>query len=428
MSTIINGDPSTVSNSTSKTVTNATNASPIVITTSTAHGFATGDNVNISGVGGNTAANGDFVITVLTSTTFSLDSSTGSGAYTSGGTVVDKSLLPAFTIPSDGDTRNAASVNVAFQALADRTQFLNEAMQTGKLRIQQFTAASTVWTAPLYQAAGIIFICGGGGGGGSGGGGSTIDDRFIGGGGGGGGASLIIQPISLIAGGSYTWTRGAGGAGATAGNFASDGSDSTFAITAGATLATGPGAGCGGRSSLVGISTDIFFAAGGGPTAWAFSSYEQSASFAAGTSFFNLLSIIQRPAGMGGMGLTSALNSGGSGIIGRSYLTKGIASLGGYSGGAGGAFGVDSGAKRGGGPGGGGGGGPFGVGGAGGAGGDGGAVTGNTGTNGSAAGANTGAGGGGGGGAGCAGTTPGNASAGGAGGSGAAILVYWSLT
>ena len=43
------------------TVSNATNATPIVIT-AVAHSFLTGDKVYISGVGGNTAANGVFTI------------------------------------------------------------------------------------------------------------------------------------------------------------------------------------------------------------------------------------------------------------------------------------------------------------------------------------------------------------------------------
>jgi hypothetical protein len=74
------------------TITDATNATPIVITTAAAHGLQTGDGVVISNVGGNTNANGDFLITVLTSTTFELNDTdwtniAGSGAYTSGGTI-----------------------------------------------------------------------------------------------------------------------------------------------------------------------------------------------------------------------------------------------------------------------------------------------------------------------------------------------------
>lgn len=72
--------------SVSHTITGATNASPIVITVDAAHNLTTGNVLTISGVEGNTAANDTWTITVLSSTTFSLDSSTGNAAYTSGGT------------------------------------------------------------------------------------------------------------------------------------------------------------------------------------------------------------------------------------------------------------------------------------------------------------------------------------------------------
>lgn len=71
----------------SKAISGATNASPIVVTIA-AHGYATGDQAVIANVLGNTAANGDWTITVLTANTFSLTGSTGNGAYTSGGTCV----------------------------------------------------------------------------------------------------------------------------------------------------------------------------------------------------------------------------------------------------------------------------------------------------------------------------------------------------
>jgi hypothetical protein len=70
-----------------KDITGATNASPIVITI-TGHGYITGDQVTISGVLGNDAANGEFVVTRIDADTFSLDGSTGDGAYTSGGTSI----------------------------------------------------------------------------------------------------------------------------------------------------------------------------------------------------------------------------------------------------------------------------------------------------------------------------------------------------
>jgi hypothetical protein len=63
----------------------ATNTSPIVIT-SAAHGLSSGGTVTISGVLGNTAANGTWVITVVDANDFSLNGSVGNGTYTSGGT------------------------------------------------------------------------------------------------------------------------------------------------------------------------------------------------------------------------------------------------------------------------------------------------------------------------------------------------------
>lgn len=71
----------------SKTVNAATNASPIEITTTTSHTLEDNDVVQVSGVGGNTAANGVWRITKVSATKFYLDGSTGNGAYTAGGTV-----------------------------------------------------------------------------------------------------------------------------------------------------------------------------------------------------------------------------------------------------------------------------------------------------------------------------------------------------
>lgn len=67
-------------------ITGATNAAPIVITTENAHGLTTGAFVKIAGVGGNTAANGTWEITVLSDTTFSLATTAGDGTYQGAGT------------------------------------------------------------------------------------------------------------------------------------------------------------------------------------------------------------------------------------------------------------------------------------------------------------------------------------------------------
>jgi hypothetical protein len=72
-------------------VEDASNDSPIEIEAS-GHGLTTGDVVLIGLVGGNTAANGVFVVSVIDSDTFTLDGSSGNGAYTSGGYIVKLSL------------------------------------------------------------------------------------------------------------------------------------------------------------------------------------------------------------------------------------------------------------------------------------------------------------------------------------------------
>jgi hypothetical protein len=64
----------------------ATNANPIVVQ-SNAHGLTNGQSVTISGVVGNTAANGTATVTVTDANHFSIPV-TGNGAYASGGTWV----------------------------------------------------------------------------------------------------------------------------------------------------------------------------------------------------------------------------------------------------------------------------------------------------------------------------------------------------
>lgn len=69
-----------------QTITGATNASPVVVTC-TAHGYSNGDQVYISGVLGQTAANGLHIIAGVAANTFNLVDSITAGAYTSGGYV-----------------------------------------------------------------------------------------------------------------------------------------------------------------------------------------------------------------------------------------------------------------------------------------------------------------------------------------------------
>lgn len=75
---------------TSGTVVNisgATNASPIVVTTSTAHSVVDVDRMAVASVLGNTAANGEWTVERVDATHLKLRGSTGNGTYTSGGTI-----------------------------------------------------------------------------------------------------------------------------------------------------------------------------------------------------------------------------------------------------------------------------------------------------------------------------------------------------
>lgn len=80
-----------LSGATVKTVTGATNTSPIVITTSTNHGFTTGNTVTVLGVQGQTGANGTWVVTVLSPTTLQLG-----GTHDSGSVYYDHSGDPLY--------------------------------------------------------------------------------------------------------------------------------------------------------------------------------------------------------------------------------------------------------------------------------------------------------------------------------------------
>lgn len=61
--------------------------SPIKITTTTSHGISTGETVTVSGVEGNEAANGVWVVTKVDADEFTLNGSSPDGNYTTGGSV-----------------------------------------------------------------------------------------------------------------------------------------------------------------------------------------------------------------------------------------------------------------------------------------------------------------------------------------------------
>lgn len=129
-------------------VTGATNASPIVVSAALSHGLQNGDGVVISGVLGNTAANGAHFITVVTGTSFQLDGTTGSGAYAGGGQVdggalgeVDN-LIQTNVVP-DGETAITQSA-LAFPVVIVATVLVPQAF------LATYQAAAPAALAALF--------------------------------------------------------------------------------------------------------------------------------------------------------------------------------------------------------------------------------------------------------------------------------------
>jgi len=113
-----------------RTVTGATNATPIEVTTSTAHGYSTGDTLTIQNVGGNTATNGTWEITVTGDRTFTLDGSIGNGTISGNGvsrlrnnTVVRLASALTQNIASTGPNRAAWTASADVTATLYTTDF-----------------------------------------------------------------------------------------------------------------------------------------------------------------------------------------------------------------------------------------------------------------------------------------------------------------
>ena len=441
MPTFYTGQPNNITTPLVAAINGATNASPIVVSTTTAHNFNTNDEVVVISVVGNTAANGAWQITVTDATHFQLIGSSGSGSYVSGGVALDFALTPGFQLPSDGDAFTVAGINPALQALADRTQFL---AQRGQSQVQFFTDTSVVaWVAPPNVYLILAFGFGGGGGG------SkpfqnpqshSAPNDFVVGGAGGGASPLTVGYIGVSPGTSYDIVCGGGGTGATTGGANGGNGGSTLFTLSGTPFYQAPG-GVGGGYNMGAISpqndgsTPVgAFLPGGsgidGPNPGVFPRLANIFSPAYGT---NAIDGQSYEPGAGG-GCYAQYNVGGSvrlnggfdgqdGYYGLTVSPGGLAGTMGYS-----EF-VSTYAAYGGFGGGGGGGGPGGgTGGNGGNGGNGIAGGSTTGGNGTAGGAGSPGGGcgGGGGGQGGQGATPGNSGNGGDGGSGGLILVWWT--
>ncbi len=271
---------------TAKTVSAATNATPIVVTTTTAHKLNTNEVFTISGVTGNAAANGTFVAGAVTPTTVALlaypagTSVAGTGAGT-GGTLQSLGVGKTVPVPVDlTDALRAGAFNVPYEACLDMLALLMyQAGPSGILASRvsdvQVFASNGTWTKPTtFTPVSVLALCiAGGGGGGSG---RRDNSLPISGGGGGGGAGISrrwFRASQLST--TETVTIGAGGAGGpvqtsdgSAGIAGSNGTDTTFGTHL---IAHGGKGGEGGSTSAaaggVGGAGDYAGGAGGADTA-----------------------------------------------------------------------------------------------------------------------------------------------------------------
>ncbi len=171
MPTNYSGKTGSIALPTSISISSSTNTNPITITTSSPlpPAFFTGAAplVHISGHGVNTQANNIWIATPTGPSTFTIPvAGTGVG---SGGIVQPVYLDNGYTLPSDGDADNAASVSAWGQATGDRTQWL--AARVGQFKLArreifqlQATPGSVtpwaIWAAGAVTAGNPVLLIG----------------------------------------------------------------------------------------------------------------------------------------------------------------------------------------------------------------------------------------------------------------------------
>lgn len=142
-------------------IISSTNANPSQVTTAAAHNLNDGDTVSIVNHATNTAINGVWTLpvgSVIDALNFMVPVS-GNGVGVNTGSAASLAHGGTFAAPIDGDAATAASVDVAFNTLADRTA--NIAVNTGgyKLAYYKTFAVSdahdindTVWDSVTFGA------------------------------------------------------------------------------------------------------------------------------------------------------------------------------------------------------------------------------------------------------------------------------------
>jgi hypothetical protein len=153
-------------------VLGATNASPIVLHVNSTAGLATGVVGLVSGVQGNSAANGYWTMTVVDGSHISLNGSTGNGAWTQGGVVeagdlglVD-SIIQAYADPNavTALTQSASGIAVAvsctvFVPLAMLADYgTNPASNKGTAAVSSLFATMPIGGVVLPGSPGVVDI------------------------------------------------------------------------------------------------------------------------------------------------------------------------------------------------------------------------------------------------------------------------------
>jgi hypothetical protein len=148
MATQENGAAGNIAIPAAVNIVSSTDTNPIIVT-ATAHNLTQGDSIVINEHATNTSANGTWAganaPTITGVNTFTIPVA-GVGVGGATGYVQSQAAGGTFAIPSDGDTENAMSVNVAFEALADRAAFLMTA--TGALRFMSISTDGVTDTDP----------------------------------------------------------------------------------------------------------------------------------------------------------------------------------------------------------------------------------------------------------------------------------------
>ena len=133
-------------------ITGASNANPIVITAANTTGLLPGDQVLISGVEGNTNANGVHTVSNLTATTFELSGVAGNSAYTGGGTWLQVFDITGATdggemLVTTGSTYGLADGDTVSISGVEGTTTANGVFTTGKVASNSFTLNGAIGNA-----------------------------------------------------------------------------------------------------------------------------------------------------------------------------------------------------------------------------------------------------------------------------------------